>query len=73
MYEKPVGVPIEYLIKQRRQKVVFTCGCCSREVTKTPQQLLDLASPDTGLKELSRRLKCSQCGATQFSFAVSYP
>ncbi|WP_133125877.1 hypothetical protein [Thalassospira marina] len=74
MHEHPhKGVPLSYLAAQRREFIYFHCAVCKRCIAKTPEELISIASPTTGLETLCAHLKCVDCGAKRFFFRVGYP
>jgi len=67
------GIPISDTVRHDLEGVYFHCLSCHREVCKTPEELIDLAGPDTGLWTLARRLRCIECNEKDFTVRLGYP
>jgi len=67
------GIPISETVRHDLEGVYFYCRSCHRQVRKTPQELIDLAGPDTGLWTLARRLRCTGCQQKDFTVRLGYP
>jgi hypothetical protein len=67
------GIPLSDTVRHDLEAVHFYCRTCHRSISKTPQELLKLASPETGLWALTRRLRCNSCGERDFTVRLGYP
>lgn len=67
------GVPLSHLIDREIEAVNFYCRTCHRTVSKPPEELLELATAETGLWALTRRMRCTSCRARDFTARLGYP
>ena len=67
------GVPLSDLVAHDLEAIHFYCRTCHRSVTATPEQLLKLSKPETGIWTFTRRLRCKSCGKRDFTVRLGYP
>lgn len=66
------GIPISETVRHDLEAVYFYCRTCHRSISKTPQELLKLATPETGLWVFTRRLRCIACNKKDFTVRLGY-
>ncbi|WP_339860358.1 hypothetical protein [Thalassospira alkalitolerans] len=67
------GIPLSDTVAHDLEAVYFYCRTCHRSIAATPEDLLKLAPPETGIWTLTRRLRCTSCGERDFTVRLGYP
>lgn len=67
------GIPISETVRHDLEAVHFYCRTCHRSVSKTPNELLQIASATTGLWVLARKLRCIECNQKDFTVRLGKP